>query len=693
MIAPYLFLALLITYPQTRRVDVVDTIHTVKVSDPYRWLENDTATEVVNWVKEQQKCAENYLDNIPFRDSILKRVKEVNAYSSTSRPWHRAGHTFFYINDGVQNHSVLYMKKDTAITPEELIDPNKFSSDGTIKLAFAEESRDCKYLAFGKSLAGSDWHDIYVMDLASHKELTDTIKWVKNGGVSWYKDGFFYSRYPSSADGKQSLYANNSGEYICYHKIGNNQSEDEIVYRDTTENDTFIGAYYLDDAPFLVMYKGRVGSKGNKIYVRSFDNVDADWKLIFSSDEASFYPSTWHNGAVYGTTELGAPNGKVIKITDPLGKATTSTIIPEEPDPISSYAFGGGKIFITRMVDVHDRVEVYDTDGKHIGPVNLPGNGNAGGFHGFATDTILYYTYLSFTYPTTIFEYDVRTNKSRPWYKTRVPFDPTEFVEHQVFAQSKDGTKIPMFLLYKKGKMLDAKSPTMMFGYGGFGITYSPGFNPNYIPWLERGGVVVIPNLRGGGEYGEAWHDAGRKEKKQNVFDDAIACAQWLFDNKVTTKELLAINGRSNGGLLVGALMTQRPDMFRVAVPEVGVMDMLRYHLFTVGKFWTTDYGSVDKPSEFQALYAYSPYHRLRAGVAYPSTMVMTSDHDDRVVPAHSFKFAAELQNVYKGERPMILRVETKSGHGAVNREKALSNVADKYAFMWYEMGIDPYGR
>jgi len=693
MLYSLLFLSLMITYPTTRRVDVVDTYHNVSVADPYRWLENDTALEVVDWVKQQRELAQDYLSRIPLRDSILKRVKEVNTFSTTSQPWHRAGVTFFYTHDGIQNHSVLYMKRDTSISPVEVIDPNRWSKDGTTGLAFASESDDCKYMAFGKTMSGSDWRDILVMDLVTLDTLADTIKWVKNGGVSWYKSGFFYTRYPSSTDGKQSLYAGNSGQYVCYHSIGTKQSEDKIIYRDTSHPEQFCGAYVPDGSPYVVLHIGEVNQKGNTIRIRKADASGDAWQTIYENKKETFYPAEWIEGTFVGTTELDAPNCKVVRVKSLTKPVPFETIIPEGKDPISNCSWAGGKIFVTRMVDVHDRVEVYDLNGKSLTTIALPGNGNVGGFYGFADDTVLFYSYSSFTHPTTIFTYDVRMSTSKPWYKVRAPFNPLEFEERQVFVTSKDGTRVPMFLLYKKGIELNGTAPTMMYGYGGFGITYSPGFNPNYIPWLEQGGVVAIPNLRGGGEYGEAWHDAGRKEKKQNVFDDAIACAEWLIANKITSKERLAINGRSNGGLLVGALMTQRPDLFRVAVPEVGVLDMLRYHLFTVGKFWITDYGSVDSKSEFNALYAYSPLHNLREGVEYPSTMIMTSDHDDRVVPAHSFKFAAQLQHVYKGERPMILRIEVKSGHGAINRDKALSNVADKYAFIWNEMGYDPYGQ
>lgn len=675
-------------YPGTKRVGVTDTLHGTVVSDPYRWLENDTSREVEDWAARQHAVTEQYLSAIPYRIALLDRIRQVTTFNTMSSPWHRAGLTFFYSSDGIRNHSVLYVKKDT-MPPKVLIDPNIFSDDGTVALAFADESLDGKYLAFGKSQAGSDWRDIYIMEITTGKILSDTIRWVKNSGVSWQADGFYYSRYDSTSGGRP-LSAKNTGQFVCYHKVGTRQETDKIVYRDLEHPDRYVGIYIPEDSPLLVLYQYDGASKGNMISVRPINDTAGKWNLIYSSEEASFYPTIWHDGGFIGTTALDAPNKRIVRIADPMGAASMTTLVAESKEPVSSLSWGGGRLFVTRMMNVHDRIDIYDPKGNHLGEVKLPGNGNAGGFGGYVNDTILYYSYSSFTYPTTIFQYDVRTGVSKPWYKVRAPFNPEEFVERQVFVTSKDGTRIPMFLLHRKDIVFSGTAPVMLFGYGGFGITYGPGFNAGYIPWLEQGGVIAIPNLRGGGEYGEEWHDAGRKEKKQNVFDDAIACAEWLIRENITSKNRLAVNGRSNGGLLVGALITQRPDLFRVAVPEVGVMDMLRYHLFTIGSGWVSEYGSADVEREFRALYAYSPLHNIRSGVEYPSTMVMTSDHDDRVVPAHSFKFAAELQYKYAGSRPMLLRIETRSGHGAVNREKSRVNLADKYAFMWFEMGFTP---
>lgn len=684
-----------LVYPITRTVNVNDTFHGVGVSDPYRWLENEADPEVLTWVKAEKQVAEQYLDKIPFRKALSERVKQVSSFKSISSPWHRGDYTFYYENDGVSNHSVLMVKDEKTDSTRVLIDPNTFSNDGTVGLAFASESRDAKYMAFGKTQAGSDWRTVYVMEIATGTILSDELSGIKNGGVNWYKNGFFYDRYDHAKQADLSLTALNQGEYTCYHVVGTPQKADVVAYRDVKHPTMSVGMWVPERCPYLLRYESDQGSRGNRLFAKYIGD-SGDWNVpgtfvkIFDNADAGFWPSFYHDGKFYGTTTLDAKNGRVVCLGNIQNKPTIETIVGETRQPISAMSWGGGRIFVTRMMDVHDHVTVYDTHGTQLATVTLPGAGNAGGFWGNPEDSVLFYTYSSFLTPTTIYKYHIATNTSTLYYKVQPPFDTEQFSEQQVWVTSKDGTVFPMFVLSKKGMRFDRKAPTMIFGYGGFGITYGPGFNANYIPWLEQGGVVAIPNLRGGGEYGEAWHEAGMKEKKQNVFDDCIAAAEWLLQNGITSKEFLALNGRSNGGLLVGAVMLQRPDLFRVTVPEVGVLDMLRYHLFTIGRYWVTDYGSVDDEAQFKALFAYSPYHNVKRGVEYPSTMVMTSDHDDRVVPAHSYKFAAVLQNTYKGSRPMILRVETRSGHGAVNRQKAIDNVTDKYAFMWWEMGFRP---
>ncbi len=679
-----------LTYPPTRRVDVKDTIHGREIADPYRWLENDRDPEVEQWVAEQAAITESYLSRIPYRAPLLARIDALTNFERYSQPWHRAGRTFFYKNDGRQDHSVLYVQEDGASTPEVLLDPNTFSADKTVSLAFADESDDGRYLAFGKSEGGSDWRDIYVMDLTTRKLLPDVIRGVKNGGVNWYRNGFYYSKWDANPGAEKSLTEKNAVQTVYYHTLGTDQKEDVVVFRDPSAPEQFVGCYVLENSRYLIRWVRKASVRGSHIFIRPVDDPNAPWKELYRSDEFSFWPRHDENGVLYGVTDENAPNKRVVRVTDPLGTPRFETIVPEGADVIDGLSFGAGRMFVTRMKDVHHVVEMMDLNGRSMGTIGLPGLGTVGGFSGQPTDTTLYYTFTSYTYPTTIFSYDVRSGRSTVWHAAKAPFDPADFTAEQVFATSKDGTKVPMFVLSKKGRKRDGTAPTILYGYGGFNVSLAPSFNPNHIAWLEQGGVMVIANLRGGDEYGERWHEAGTKTKKQNVFDDAVACAEWLIANKVTSPSHLAINGGSNGGLLVGAVINQRPDLFRAAVPEVGVMDMLRFHLFTIGWNWQADYGEVSKKDEFEALAAYSPYHNLRAGVAYPSVMVMTADHDDRVVPAHSFKYAAMLQHVYAGPNPTLLRVQIRSGHGAVNRRKQLENVADRYAFIWKEVGFTP---
>jgi len=448
--------------------------------------------------------------------------------------------------------------------------------------------------------------------------------------------------------------------------------------------------YVLERSSYLIRAVNHGSSTGNEIHIRNANDPSSPWKKIFESETAIFYPWYNHQGMLYGATTLDAPNRRLVRVVDPLHAARFETLVEQRSEVLEGYAVGANRIFLTFMQDVHHHVEIIDMDGKRVGDVALPGYGTIGGFSGQPEGTTLYYTYTAYSYPTTIFTYDVGSGASSVWQRVATPFNPDDFVAEQIFVASKDGTKVPIFLLYKKGLVRDATAPTLLYGYGGFNVSLNPSFNPNFIPWLEQGGVLAIANLRGGGEYGEKWHQAEMKTQKQNVFDDAIACAEWLIANRITSSQLLAINGGSNGGTLVGAVVNQRPGLFRVAIPEVGVMDMLRFQLFTIGWNWKADYGDIDKPDEFSALYAYSPYHNLRKGVAYPSTLIMTADHDDRVVPAHSFKYAAMLQHVYSGDRPMLLRVQVRTGHGAVNRDKQLEATADKYSFLWHEMGVTP---
>ena len=675
-------------YPATRRVNHIDTIHGNAIADPYRWLENDRDPEVEAWVAKQAAVAEAYLERVPYRAALLDRLDRVNNYERVSKPWRRGDLTFFYRNDGRQNHSVLYVQPDGEAQPRVLIDPNAFSKDGTVALAFAEESPDGTYMAYGKTEGGSDWRDIYVMEIASMRILPDVIKKVKNSGVNWHRDGFFYSMYRDANTSEKSLVKKNSHQAVMYHKLGTAQAADNVIYEDPSATEQFVGCYVLENSSYLIRTIRRGSSNGNNIAIRPVDDASASWKVIYDRDDASFYPSYDHKGALLGTATHESPNGRVVRVVDPLGVARMETIIPERDVVLDDVAFGGGRMFLTWMKDVQHQVLVSTLEGRLVDSLRLPAAGTVGGFSGQPTDTTVFYTFTSHLYPTTIYTYSIPQRRSSLWKQITVEFDPSAFESRQVFVQSTDGARIPMTILTKRG--IAGPVPTMLYGYGGFNISINPSFNPSYIPWLEQGCAIAIANLRGGGEYGEQWHRAGTRTQKQHVFDDAIACAQWLVDNGVTTPKLLALNGRSNGGLLVGAVINQRPDLFRVALPEVGVMDMLRFHRFTIGWNWQSDYGDIANKDEFAALYAYSPYHNLRSGVVYPSTMVMTADHDDRVVPAHSFKYAAMMQHLASPERPVLLRVKLKSGHGDVNRTKQLEGVVDKYSFMWNEMGFTP---
>ena len=675
-------------YPATRRVNHIDTIHGNAIADPYRWLENDRDPEVEAWVAKQAAVADAYLARVPYRAALLDRLDRVNNYERVSKPWRRGDLTFFYRNDGRQNHSVLYVQRDGDAQPRVLIDPNAFSKDGTVALAFAEESPDGKYMTFGKTEGGSDWRDIYVMEIASMRILPDVIKKVKNSGVNWHRDGFFYSMYRDANTSEKSLVKKNSHQAVMYHKLGTAQAADNVIYEDPSATEQFVGCYVLENSSYLIRTIRRGSSNGNNIAIRPVDDAGAPWKVIYDRDDASFYPSYDHKGALLGTATHESPNGRVVRVVDPLGVARMETIIPERDVVLDDVAFGGGRMFLTWMKDVQHQVLVSTLEGRLVDSLRLPAAGTVGGFSGQPTDTTVFYTFTSHLYPTTIYTYSIPQRRSSLWKQITVEFDPSAFESRQVFVQSTDGARIPMTILTKRG--IAGPVPTMLYGYGGFNISINPSFNPSYIPWLEQGCAIAIANLRGGGEYGEQWHRAGTRTQKQHVFDDAIACAQWLVDNGVTTPKLLALNGRSNGGLLVGAVINQRPDLFRVALPEVGVMDMLRFHRFTIGWNWQSDYGDIANKDEFAALYAYSPYHNLRSGVVYPSTMVMTADHDDRVVPAHSFKYAAMMQHLASSERPVLLRVKLKSGHGDVNRTKQLEGVVDKYSFMWNEMGFTP---
>jgi prolyl oligopeptidase len=681
-------------YPTTKTVDHVDTYHGTAIADPYRWLEDDTSAETAAWVEAQNRVTFAYLDRIPYRAQLTRRLSALYNYAKYSSPSRKGENYFFTKNDGLQNQSVLYTQKGLNGTPEVLIDPNTWSEDGTFRLMGYAASKDGKLLTYGVSRSGSDWQEYRVLDLGTRKLLADKIEWVKVSGIAWRGNGFYYSRYPAPAKGKE-LSSINEDHMVYYHRIGTPQSADELVFRDQKNPQRFHTLSTTEDERFAVLEVSDrgTGKQGNAIFVIDLSKPGAKFTPLIpeiSDDTYSVLESV--RGELLVFTDKDAPNGRVVRI-DPADPAPANwkIILPEKPDTIDSVAVAGGKVIATYMKDVASKAYVHNLEGALENEVELPGLGSVSGFGGNMDDTSLFYTFTSFTYPTSIFRYEVAARKSSLFRAPQIPgLDTNQYETKQVFFTSKDGAKVPMFLVHKKGLVLDGNNPTLMYGYGGFNIATTPGFNSLRIALLEQGFVYASVNMRGGSEYGEAWHDAGTKLKKQNVFDDFIAGAEWLIANKYTNPSKLAAQGGSNGGLLVGAVINQRPDLFRAAIPQVGVMDMLRFHKFTIGWNWIADYGSSDNAAEFKALRAYSPLHNIKTGASYPATLVTTADHDDRVVPAHSFKYAATLQQAASKDRPVLIRIDTKSGHGASNVTKQIEATADIYAFIMYNLGVTP---
>jgi prolyl oligopeptidase len=682
------------TYPTTRTVDQVDTYHGVQVADPYRWLEDDTSAETAAWVEAENKVTFAHLETIPFRAALTARLEQLYNYPKFGEPFRRGSTYFFFKNDGLQNQSVVYRQTGLDGAPEVLLDPNTLSPDGTTKLSVFSVSRDGRRAVYGLSVGGSDWQTYKVLDVTTKQPLTDSVEWVKVSGAAWAGDGFFYSRYPAPEKGKE-LSTKNVDHQVFFHRLGTPQSADELVFSDPANPERFHTVETTEDERYLVLTvsdRGK-GKKGNAVYYRDLAGRDQAFKPIVAEigdDTFNVVDNVGERFLVH--TDRKAPNGRVF-LFDPKAPAESAwqDVLPERPEPLDSVATGGGKLFATYLKDVTSRAYVFDLAGKPEHEIALPGPGAVSGLGGRRDDGEVFYTFTSFNYPPTIFKYDVASRASSVFRDVAIPgFAADDYEVRQVFVASKDGTKVPMFLTFKKGLVLNGANPTLMYGYGGFNITMSPAFSALRIAMLEQGMVYASVNLRGGNEYGEAWHEAGTKLQKQNVFDDFIAAAEWLIANKYTSREKLAMTGGSNGGLLVGAVMNQRPDLFAVAVPQVGVMDMLRFHTFTIGWNWIADYGSSDDPAEFKALYAYSPLHNLKAGAHYPPTLVTTADHDDRVVPAHSFKYAATLQARQGGPAPVLIRVDTKSGHGASNTRKQIESTADVYAFVMYHLGMTP---
>ncbi len=687
-------LAQQLPYPVTRKTDHLDTYHGTTVPDAYRWLEDDNSPETATWIAAQNKVTFPYLERIPYRKHFQERVEQLNNYAKYSAPSHKGPYFFFSKNDGLQNQSVLYIQKGFTGTPEVLIDPNSWSADGTMRLAAFAPSKDAKYAVYGISRSGSDWQEFHVMELATKKTLGDKIEWVKVSRVAWHGDGFFYSRYPAPAEGKEKASINENHQ-VYFHRLGTPQSEDARVYEDRDNAQRFHILDTTEDERFAVLSiseRGK-GKDGNALFVRDLSKGEREFTPVVPAISDESYSVVDNIGyKLLVQTNRSAPNWRVVLI-DPKqpAEAHWTTVLPERAEPIDGVSMAGGKLFATYLKDVATRAYVYSLDGTLENEIALPGPGAAGGFGGQRDDTFVFYGFNSLNIPPAIYRYDIPTRKSSVFRQAKIPgFNPAAFETRQVFYPSKDGTRIPMFLVHRKGLKLDGNNPTLLYAYGGFNVVQSPTFSAARLALLEQGFVYASANLRGGGEYGETWHQQGMKLKKQNVFDDFIAAGEWLITNKYTSSARLAVQGGSNGGLLVGAVINQRPDLFRVAIPQVGVMDMLRFHKFTIGWNWIADYGSSDNADEFKALYAYSPLHNIKAGAKYPATLITTADHDDRVVPAHSFKYAATLQERASRENPVLIRIDTKSGHGASNLKKQLETTADIYAFIVYNMGLTP---
>lgn len=681
-------------YPATKKVEHVDDYNGTKVADPYRWLEDDNAADTKAWVQEQNKVTFDYLNKIPYRAQWRKRIEEVYNYAKYSAPFRNGEYFYFYKNDGLQNQSVLYRQKGLDGQPELVIDPNKLSTTGTVVLTTFSLSRNGNYAAYGLSQGGSDWQMYYVKDMRTGKDLTDSIKWVKVSSASWQGDGFYYSRYPEADKGKE-LSSKNENHQVYYHKAGTSQSEDKLVYEDKANPQRFHTASTSEDQRFTYLYisdRGK-GFNGNAIWYKDAKSGDDQFKPLIKEVGKYSYGIVDNIGDKFLVrTNNGAPNYRLILI-DPKNtdESAWTTFLPEKEEPMQGAGTAGGKLFVNYLKDVTSRIHVYNLAGKLEQEVKLPGLGTAGGFGGWNDDKFVFYTYSSFNFPPTIFRYDIATGKTSVFRQPEIAsFNPNDYETKQVFYPGKDGVKVPMFLVYKKGLKLNGKNPVMLYGYGGFNISSLPGFSATLLPWLEQGGVYALANLRGGSEYGEKWHEAGMRLKKQTVFDDFIAAGEYLIQNNYTSKDYLSIRGGSNGGLLVGAVMNQRPDLFKVAIPQVGVMDMLRFHKFTIGWNWIAEYGSSDNPEDFNNLYGYSPLHNLKNGTKYPATLITTADHDDRVVPAHSFKYAATIQEKHTGDNPVLIRIETNSGHGASNTAKAIEVAADVYSFIFYNMNLKP---
>ncbi len=670
------------SYPQTRKSDQVDNYHGVTVADPYRWLEDLDSEETASWVEAQNAVTFGYLNQIPAKETIKQRLTQLWDYEKYGIPFKQGNRYFYFKNDGLQNQSILYVLDSLDAEPEVLLDPNILSDDGTVALSGMSISEDGNLIAYGLSTSGSDWQEWKVRDINTKEDLSDHLKWVKFSGASWTHDhqGFYYSRYDQPQDGKP-LEEINYFQKLYYHRLGTDQSEDTLIYERPDHKEWGFNGFVTEDGKYLIISVWKGTESKNLVFYQDLTQPNTEVIELISEFEASYSFIDYQGDIFWFTTDLDASRSRVIAID--INTKIPTEIIPEAPETLEGVNILNNQFIADYLKDAHTQMKIFNLDGSFVREIELPGIGSVGGFGGKRYDTETFYSYTSFTAPNTIYRYNLITGESTIYRQAQVDFNPDDYETQQIFYPSKDGTLIPMFITAKKGVELNGNNPTILYGYGGFNISLTPSFSISRLVWLEMGGVYAIANLRGGGEYGENWHQAGTKLKKQNVFDDFISAAEWLIENRYTSAEKLAIMGGSNGGLLVGACMIQRPDLFAAVLPAVGVLDMLRFHKFTIGWAWCSDYGSPENPEEFQALYAYSPLHNLKPGTAYPATLITTGDHDDRVVPAHSFKFASALQEHHIGENPVLIRIETKAGHGAGKpTDKVIEEIADQFAFL-----------
>lgn len=679
-------------YPETHRADQVDDYHGTSVPDPYRWLEDVDSEETRAWVTAQSELTSNFLNGLPGRDAIRQRLTELWDFERYSPPVQRGGRYFYTRNDGLQNHSVLYVADSLDAEPRELLDPNRLSADGTVSLAGWQVSDDGRLLAYGLARSGSDWREWHVRDVVTGEDREDHLKWIKFSGVAWTPDhqGFFYSRYDEPAAGEKFT-GTNYFQKLYYHRLGDPQDQDRLVYHRPDEKEWGFSPQVTDDGRYLVIEVWRGTERTNQVFYQSLDDPNGEVVELLCGFDAMYRMLGNRGSQFWFLTDLDAPMRRVIAIDlqQPDRDHWVELIGPSK-HVIRGASVVGDRFFVSYLKDATSSIEMFTLDGHSLGEVPLPGLGTAGGFGGRQSDPETFFWFTSFTRPTTIYRYEIAAGERTVFRSPELPFDPEDFETRQVFFDSRDGTRVPMFLTHRRGPRPADGWPTVLYGYGGFDIALTPSFSVSNLVWMERGGLYAVPNLRGGGEYGRQWHDAGRRENKQNVFDDFLAAAGWLIDQGYTSSDRLAIRGGSNGGLLVGAAMTQRPELFAAAVPAVGVMDMLRYHRFTIGWAWVSEYGSSDDPDQFQTLIRYSPLHNLKPGTAYPATMVMTADHDDRVVPGHSFKFAAALQHAHSGDAPVLIRIEPSAGHGAgTPTSKLIESATDAHAFLNYVLGSD----